>query len=103
MELIRFLYYSKFHKKVRGQLPPIDLKETQSKPDATKIAVDMVNKDQLLSIDQVVNTLKNNGVLLTFKTPSPMKNVDSDVNDKNEYKLEAINEFKKLTKPDRNN
>lgn len=70
--------FSEFHKKSRGQLPPINLAESHhSQQNATKIAVDMVAADQSLSVDKVVNTMRKNNILLTFNA----KKVDSKSND----------------------
>lgn len=69
------MFYSEFHKEVRGQLPPINLKENQQKPNVTNIAINMVVADPSLTVNQVVDTLKKNNVLQVYKTSS--KRVDT--------------------------
>lgn len=87
------LNYSDFHKKARSNLPTIDLKDTQ-KPNATKIAVDMVLADQSLSTDQVIDTLKKNSVLQVY---TPQKS-NASKNIVGVNKLDIVSEFNKHTK-----
>jgi len=69
-----------FHKETRGQLPAINLRETQQNQNATNLAVNMVVADPSLSVNQVIDTLKKNNVLQVYKTSS--KRVDlSAIND----------------------
>lgn len=58
-------------------MPPIDLNDKQIQ-NATKIAVDMKKADKSLSVDQVINTLKKNGILITYNTSSITKQVNSN-------------------------
>lgn len=46
-------------------LPPSNLKETH-RPNATKIAIDMASNH---SLDEVIDTLKTNGILQVYKVP----------------------------------
>jgi len=74
------LYYSAFHKETRGQLPAINLRETQQNQNVTNLAVSMVVADPSLSVNQVIDTLKKNNVLQVYKTSS--KKVDrTTIND----------------------
>lgn len=84
---------SDFHKKARSHLPPIDLRDIQ-KPNATKIAVDMVLADQSLSTDQVIDSLKKNSVLQVY-TPQKF-NASKNIDGAN--KLDIVSEFNKQTK-----
>lgn len=59
-----------FHKETRGQLPAINLQETQQNQNATNLAVSMVVADPSLSVSQVIDTLKKNNVLQVYKTSS---------------------------------
>lgn len=63
-----------FHKETRGQLPPINLRETQQNQNATNLAVNMVVADPSLSVNQVIDSLKKNNILQVYKTSS--KRVD---------------------------
>lgn len=74
-------------------MPPIDLRDTQ-KPNATKIAVDMVLADKSLSADQVIDTLKKNGVLQVY---TPQKSYASK-NVGGANKLDIVSEFNKQSK-----
>jgi len=69
-----------FHKETRGQLPAINLHETQQNQNVTNIAVNMVVADPSLSVNQVIDTLKKKNVLQVYKTSS--KRVDpATIND----------------------
>lgn len=89
------LNYSDFHKKTRGHLPPIDLKEIQQKSNATKIAVDMVIADQSLSADQVIDTLKKKGILQVY-TSLQKFNMSQNIGSTN--MSDFVNELNKQTK-----
>lgn len=82
-------YFSEFHKKIRGQLPPIYLKETHNKQNVTKIALDMVAADPSLSLDQVVDTLKTNGIIQVYNT-TPQKYI-STTKDYSTNKFNVVN------------
>jgi len=69
------LYYSTFHKETRGQLPPINLQETQQNQNVTNIAISMLATDPSLSVNQVIDNLKKTNVLQDYKTSS--KNIKS--------------------------
>jgi len=59
-----------FHKETSGQLPPINLRETQQNQNVTNLAVNMVVADPSMSVNQVVDTLKKNNVLQVYKNLS---------------------------------
>lgn len=59
-----------FHKETRGQLPLINLQETQQNQNVTNIAISMVATDPSLSVNQVIDTLKKTNVLQDYKTSS---------------------------------
>uniref|UniRef100_A0A2H8TRW8 Small ribosomal subunit protein mS23 n=1 Tax=Melanaphis sacchari TaxID=742174 RepID=A0A2H8TRW8_9HEMI len=63
-------FRSMFHKETRGQLPPINLQETQQNQNVTNIAINMVVADPSLSVDQVIDSLKKTNVLPDYKTLS---------------------------------
>ncbi|KAL4135709.1 hypothetical protein QTP88_007304 [Uroleucon formosanum] len=87
------IYYSEdiframFHKETRGQLPAINLRETQQNQNVTNIAVSMVADNPSLSVKEVIDTLKKNNVLQVYKTSS--KRFDpttiSDSTNKSDY------------------
>jgi len=69
-----------FHKETRGQLPAINLRETQQNQNVTNIAVNMAVADPSLTVNQVIDTLKKDNVLQVYKTSS--KRVDpTTIND----------------------
>lgn len=76
-----------FHKETRGQLPAINLRETQQNQNVTNIAVSMVADNPSLSVKEVIDTLKKNNVLQVYKTSS--KRFDpttiSDSTNKSDY------------------
>lgn len=85
------MYYSEFHKKTRGQLPPVNLRETHPKPNATKIAIDMVTADQSLSVDQVIDSLKKNNVIQVYNTPTKKIDYMSNRNSTNKLQENVLN------------
>jgi len=92
------LYYSTFHKETRGQLPPINLQETQQNQNVTKMAVNMVVADPSLSVIQVVDVLKKNNVLQVYKT-STKKFDSTTINDSvNTSDVDETNVHTKETK-----
>ncbi|XP_060848012.1 uncharacterized protein LOC132927491 [Rhopalosiphum padi] len=85
-----------FQKETRGQLPPINLQETQQNQNVTNIAVNMVVADPSLSVNQVIDTLKKTNVLPDYKTSS--KKINSPpINDSNKSDFDETNVHTKET------
>lgn len=91
------MYYSTFHKETRGQLPPINLQETQQNQNVTNIAISMVATDPSLSVNQVIDNLKKTNVLQDYKTSSKKINSPTINDNTNKSNVDKTNVHTKET------
>lgn len=91
------MYYSTFHKETRGQLPPINLQETQQNQNVTNIAISMVATDPSLSVNQVIDNLKKTNVLQDYKTSSKKINSPTINDNTNKSDVDKTNVHAKET------
>lgn len=91
------MYYSTFHKETRGQLPPINLQETEQNQNVTNIAISMVATDPSLSVNQVINNLKKTNVLQDYKTSSKKINSPTINDNTNKSDVDKTNVHVKET------
>ncbi|CAH1732835.1 unnamed protein product [Aphis gossypii] len=86
-----------FHKETRGQLPPINLQETQQNQNVTNIAINMVAIDPSLSVNQVIDNLKKTNVLQDYKTSSKKNNSPMINDNTNKPDVDKTNDHTKET------
>lgn len=62
--------FSEFQKKACNQLPPMSLRESNKKQNATNIAIDMKIADKSISVEKVIEILNKNKVLPVYNETS---------------------------------
>jgi hypothetical protein len=92
-----FSCYREFQKRVRNQLPPIDLKDV-TEQNATKAAIEIYSADKSVSVDQVIDKLKKNRILQEYNTSTKTFDSNKSAN-KSNLASEFLNQTKKEPMP----